>query len=248
VLALIIAKEIGDRREEANLLANQGLAYGDLVETKKAIEFFKESLVIGKSIEDQRIISHCENILKKLERVRNEEVLFERTIHAIENNLCFVLMPFRPNFNELYNIIIKPAINYFKIKCKRGDEVYTKSVIDDVWKCIQRSRFIVADLTGQNSNVCYELGLCHAINKDVIIITQNMNDVPFDLRHLRCIVYSDTQEGRIKLRNDLSKAMISFKFESSLLFEVIFKFGETGKNKGQLSNSRDIAIGLSPKV
>jgi len=73
-------------------------------------------------------------------------------------------------------------------------------------------------------------------------VSQDINDVPFDLRHLRCIEYKDTQEGRIKLRKDLRTTIKSFKNEISLPFEVIFKFGETGENKGQLKNSRDIAI------
>jgi len=167
----------------------------------------------------------------------------ERTIDSTEHNLCFVMMPFRPNFDKLYSAIIKPAITKMGVKCKRGDEIYgTESVISDIWECIQRSDFVIADLTGQNPNVCYELGLCHAINKDVIIITQNMGDVPFDLRHLRCIKYNDKQKGRIKLRKDLNKTIVSLKGEIPLPFEVIFKLGETGENKGQLKNSRDIAI------
>jgi len=39
----------------------------------------------------------------------------------------------------------------------------------------------------------YELGLSHAVNKPVIMITQSTNDIPFDLRSLRCIVYDTTE-------------------------------------------------------
>ena len=53
--------------DEGNSLGNLGLAYSDLGEPRKAIEFLKESLAIGKAIEDPRIISFCEQKLKELE-------------------------------------------------------------------------------------------------------------------------------------------------------------------------------------
>lgn len=173
----------------------------------------------------------------------NGEILFEITIDSIERDLCFVLMPFRPNFDTLYSAIIKPTMTEMEIKCKRGDEKYgTKSVISDIWQCIQRAGVIIADLTGQNPNVLYELGLCHAINKDVIIITQNRDDIPFDLLHLKYIKYNDTQEGRKKLKEELSETIMSLKYEISLPFKVVLIFGKTGEDDGQLNNSRDIAI------
>ncbi len=47
----------------------------------------------------------------------------------------------------------------------------------------------IAELTGRNANVLYELGLAHALGKPFVIITNSMDDVPFDLKDLRCIVY-----------------------------------------------------------
>lgn len=65
--ALIISREIDDRRGESAELGNLGNAYSDLGEPKKAIEFLKQSLAIGKAIEDPRIIRLCEQKLKELE-------------------------------------------------------------------------------------------------------------------------------------------------------------------------------------
>ena len=48
----------------------------------------------------------------------------------------------------------------------------------------------MAELTGKNPNVFYELGLAHALNKPVILVAQTLDDLPFDLRHLRTIIYS----------------------------------------------------------
>jgi hypothetical protein len=64
---------------------------------------------------------------------------------------------------------------------------------------------IVADVTGKNPNVFYELGLAHTIGKDVIIITQSDDDVPFDLKYLRYIKYVDNTAGWKTLAGNLDK-------------------------------------------
>ncbi|MCD4777934.1 MAG: tetratricopeptide repeat-containing protein, partial [Desulfobacterales bacterium] len=64
--ALVIAKEIGDRRGEGNHLGNLGLAYSDLGQVEKAIEYYEQALLIGKEIKDPRIINFCEENLKSM--------------------------------------------------------------------------------------------------------------------------------------------------------------------------------------
>ena len=55
---------------------------------------------------------------------------------------------------------------------------------------------MIADCTGRNPNVFYEIGIAHTLGRDVILITQNEADVPFDLRHLRYVQYLNNGEGR----------------------------------------------------
>ncbi len=110
------------------------------------------------------------------------------------NNTCFVVMPFSPLYQTQYEKVIKPAIEESKIQCVRGDEIYSKQrIVDDIWDSIKKCRFIIAELTGRNPNVLYEVGLAHAIGKPVIIITRNGDDVPFDLKDLRYLYY-DTND------------------------------------------------------
>jgi hypothetical protein len=72
----------------------------------------------------------------------------------------------------------------------RADELFsTGTVIEQIWEQIQKSKILLADLTGKNPNVFYELGLAHAAHKPVVFTSANLDDVPFDLRHLRVIVY-----------------------------------------------------------
>jgi hypothetical protein len=102
-------------------------------------------------------------------------------------------MPFRQPFNGYYEEIIRPAVAASGLIPRRGDEIYgTQPIIRDIWNNIRRSRIIVADVSGRNPNVNYELGLAHACGKPTVIITRRMHDVPFDYRHLRCIPYNPT--------------------------------------------------------
>lgn len=76
----------------------------------------------------------------------------------------------------------------------------------DIWDGIKKAKILIAELTGRNPNVMYELGLAHAIEKPVILLTQDINDVPFDLRSLRCIVYNTKEpEWANKLREEITK-------------------------------------------
>ena len=55
--------------------------------------------------------------------------------------------------------------------------------------CAERLPRLVAELTSKNPNVFYELGLAHALEKPVVLVSSNQEDVPFDLRHIRAIFY-----------------------------------------------------------
>lgn len=103
---------------------------------------------------------------------------------------CFIVMPFGAIFSTEYERIIRPAVEESGLQCIRGDEIYSKPrIMDDIWKSIRAARFIIAELTGKNPNVFYEVGLAQAIGKPIIIITRDENDVPFDLKALRYLYY-----------------------------------------------------------
>lgn len=127
----------------------------------------------------------------------------------IDKKLCFVLMPFGFPYDGYYHKIIKPAASKASLDTLRSDEIYsTKAIIQDIWSKIWQARVIVADVTGKNPNVNYELGLCHALGIPTIIITRNIDDVPFDYRHRRCIPYKVEEAGwEDRLRTDLTNTI-----------------------------------------
>jgi hypothetical protein len=119
---------------------------------------------------------------------------------------CFVMMPFGQWLDQYYKDIFIPAIKEAGMEPVRADELFsTGSVIEQIWDQIKRAKVLLADLTGKNANVFYELGLAHAATKPVVFTTANLDDVPFDLRHLRVVTYDirDPAWG-LKLQKSLS--------------------------------------------
>jgi len=78
----------------------------------------------------------------------------------------------------------------------------------DIWEAICAARIIVADCTGRNPNVFYEAGLAHTVGKPVVLLTQNKDDIPFDLRHIRYIDYEFTPRGMAIFEERLLKTLI----------------------------------------
>jgi hypothetical protein len=103
---------------------------------------------------------------------------------------CFVMMPFGPWYDTYYKEIYIPAIKEAGFEPVRADELFSSgSVVEQIWEQIDKAKVLLADLTGKNPNVFYELGLAHANRKPVIFTSGILEDVPFDLRHLRVIIY-----------------------------------------------------------
>ncbi len=131
--------------------------------------------------------------------------IFNRIEIAPRKNHCFYLGPFSTPYNEIYSDHIIPGLATEGVTVSRADEIFsTEAVIEDIWSNIVAATFVVADLTTKNANVLYEVGMAHTVGKPVVIITQDMNDVPFDLRHRRCIVYSYTPRGCRQLEEQLA--------------------------------------------
>lgn len=84
------------------------------------------------------------------------------------------------------------------------------AILPQVWKLIRSAEVIVADVTEQNPNVIYELGLCYGIQRCPILLVRDSTELPFNLRTLRYLQYSDTASGGEKLRERLTSAIAEF--------------------------------------
>lgn len=120
----------------------------------------------------------------------------------------FVLMPFAPEFGDIYELGIKAACTTCGMHCERVDEqIYEGTILDRIYNQIAKADVVVADMTGRNPNVFYETGYAHALGKRVILLTRTPDDIPFDMKHYPHIIY----QGRIMLlREHLERRLFWF--------------------------------------
>jgi hypothetical protein len=122
---------------------------------------------------------------------------------------CFVVMPFGEPFDDYYQKHLKPTVESLDIQVERADEVFgSRPIINDIIESIIDCDFILADVSLKNPNVNYELGIAHALKKPVIIISQKVDDIPFDYRHIRAIIYDNEKTNwENKLKTSLKKTI-----------------------------------------
>jgi hypothetical protein len=120
----------------------------------------------------------------------------------------FVLMPFLRDLLPVYEDHIKKVAQQLNLSVARADDFFNVSaIIDDIWWGINSSKILIADCTGRNPNVFYEIGIAHTLGKPVVLIAQDIGDIPFDLRHLRCLQYKLTPRGMKNFEKILLKTL-----------------------------------------
>jgi hypothetical protein len=159
----------------------------------------------------EEIISTATHELDEKNRVVRFNPIFQGRGFSQNPLLAFCLTPFREPFNRIYESHVKPAVESVSgLSCKRADDISdNKAIIEDIWRNICEARVIVAELTGHNPNVFYELGVAHTVGKEVVLLLQGGQTAPFDLTHLRHIRYEDTAPGLKELERQLGVTLNS---------------------------------------
>ncbi len=115
-----------------------------------------------------------------------------------EKPKVFVIMPFDAEAQPVYEDFILPTLDNLGFDVSRADDLLNQqNILRDILTSIASADLVVADLTDSNSNVYYELGLAHALRKPVILLGQDMEEIPFDIRSYRLVIY-DTHFAKIK--------------------------------------------------
>lgn len=166
------------------------------------------------TVQLQAARSEAEGLKRELESVRARSIpaqpIWQGRGFVTFHDYCFVLMPFGDtrDLQAVYRDHVKPVLERCGLRCERADDIYdVTGVMQSVWEGINKARIVVADLTERNANVFYELGIAHTLGKPVIMLAQSIDSVPFDLRHLRCIVYSYTPRGARMLEENLERTI-----------------------------------------
>src|SRR5271169_2648789 len=122
-----------------------------------------------------------------------------------------MVMPFRPELNYFFLYLKRYLEEKYRIRVERGDSnVLTKELMKKIADQISSASFLIADITGNNANVFFELGIAHATNKPVIFLTQDApKDAPVDIRQFELIQYelSRHEDFLAKLDNAVLNAL-----------------------------------------
>ena len=108
---------------------------------------------------------------------------------------CLVLSPMgdagsktRRQADLILKYVITPAVQSCGYQPIRADQISEPGEItSQIIKHIVEDPIVVADLTGSNPNVCWELGYRHALGKPVVQIIQKGEKIPFDIAGIRTI-------------------------------------------------------------
>jgi hypothetical protein len=127
---------------------------------------------------------------------------------------AFVIMPFTSELDFVHGVIER-TITQYGIDCVRADQIaISRPVMEDVKAQIAEADLVIVDFTNKNPNVYYEAGLADAWKKDWIVLAQSTDDLTFDVRHIRCINYSNTMGADVKLHTALENALKALKYTS----------------------------------
>lgn len=207
VLAKIIARGLSPERRETVLkgLMRQDLrtelAYYDALQ-KKYENNINDILELVNRIQTTQIF--FQDVGSDLEKLNY--LIKEANIGVSQQPYVFVLMPFKDNFFHIYEKAVRPALQEIGCVVEHSNDVITDEdrIMVTIYNQIAQAKFLVADVTGKNPNVFYELGYAHALGKKVIIIVQDKADIPFDIASLRYILYKE--DSLHALKNDLIKS------------------------------------------
>lgn len=160
---------------------------------------------------------------------------------TIPKKFVFVLMPFEESFNDIYTYGIKQTCVELNTYCERVDEqIFSERILDRVYNQIAKADIIVADMSNRNANVFYEVGYAHALGKNVVLLTQKADDIPFDLKHFPHIIY----QGQIKTLSTQLKTRLEWFLNADTIEDASnFDFGlEFLINGNKIEDGRDINI------
>ncbi len=134
---------------------------------------------------------------------------------------CFVISPIGSDgtdihrkFKEVLDYIVRPAVEEsgYDLRVIRADDIeQTGSIIKDILQSLLDAYVVIADLTNQNPNVFYELGVRHALKPRTILINEKSEDIPFDLKDYRTIIYENSTKGVASFRKKLKEFLGAMK-------------------------------------
>jgi len=133
------------------------------------------------------------------------------TLNKNFRNTVFMVMPFSDQIAvDAYNFSTRPVIESCGMKIVRADEIFSANpVFDDIMAAIEQSALVLVDISGQNPNCLYELGVSHTMKRSrtVMITHDDYEKAPFDVAHFRIIQYQNSITGKTEYEDALRRTV-----------------------------------------
>lgn len=204
------------RKLQDTILSCQGDLYSNLTQ-EKISSLQKELAAIQRGTSDDEAALVPLSVLKEIQEqlaARKEEAKASSLLHSPAKFLgssasvfnptsCFVIMPYSQSWSRGVEAIFLESCKEAGFELQIAKTMDGRFVPHDIWQGITGCGVVIADLTGANANVTYEVGLADAVGREVVLVCQDTG-VPFDFLGQRLIVYQNTVEGALTLRRDLT--------------------------------------------
>ncbi len=166
-----------------------------------------------------------------------------------KEKICFVIAPIgepdsdiRKRSDQVFKHIIAPAVKPFGFKPIRADHISEPGIItSQVIQYVVESPLVVADLTGRNPNVFYELAIRHAIKKSLVQLIKKGEQIPFDVAGTRTIQFDIHDLDSVdEAKNELKKQIESiekgkYEIDTPISVALDLKFLKESENPEQRS-------------
>lgn len=145
---------------------------------------------------------------------------------------------------ELYEGVIQAACTFLGIEAVRADQIsISGDITDQIFRRLYESDLVIADITGANANVMYELGLRHSLKALTIQVADADTPLPFDVKAVRTIMVNRSQYGLITARKQLTRA-IEMGLEGNVDMVSATRVWETLRNAG----GKDLSVYLGDSI
>lgn len=163
-----------------------------------------------------------EKVDRGVYKIANVEKSFTQERNGAFMKKCFVVSPIgdagtdiRKNADQLYQHIIKPVCEKCGFIAQRVDEFNTsESITQEILDALNDYELVIADLTGHNPNVFFEIGYRTKSQKPIIHLQRKDEIIPFDVSAIRTFEYDLTDLDMVTATKDrLEQVIKNFKYD-----------------------------------
>jgi hypothetical protein len=150
----------------------------------------------------QRVLGKTAEL--KAAEIEIDDARIKTAESRIEPSRIFVLMPFASEFGDVYMLGIREVAEKLGFAVDRADDIeHNENILDVIQKSIRQCDVVIADMSGRNPNVFYEIGYAHALGRPTILLCRKGDNVPFDLQSINYIGYASIIDLRERLEKRL---------------------------------------------